>query len=93
MFKTLIYGGKEYENFEIDEHGNVRNIKTDHIYKNSVGSTGYYYVYLPMGERGKVKGIRVHKAVMETFVPNPDNLPVVNHKDENKLNPDITNLE
>ena len=45
------------------------------------------------GQRGKVKGIRVHKAVAETFIPNPDNLPIVHHKDNNKLNPDVSNLE
>ena len=46
-----------------------------------------------MGERGKVKAIRVHKAVAETFIPNPNNLPIVHHKDENRANPDISNLQ
>ena len=46
-----------------------------------------------MGKRGNVKAIRVHKAVAETFIPNPNNYPIVHHKDENKSNPDYTNLE
>lgn len=93
MFKTLIYGGIEYPKFEIDEYGNVRNAETKRIYKNSISKTGYWHITLPMGHRGKVKAIKIHKGVAETFIPNPDNLPVVNHIDENKLNCHISNLE
>ncbi|MHC5373615.1 HNH endonuclease [Enterococcus sp. LJL120] len=35
----------------------------------------------------------IHRLVAETFLPNPDNLPVVNHIDGNKGNPKLTNLE
>lgn len=35
----------------------------------------------------------LHRYVAEAFIPNPDNLPFVNHKDENKLNPCVSNLE
>lgn len=94
MFKTLVYGNEQYKDFEIDENGVIRNNKTNHVYKNSISKNGgYLVVYLPMGKRGKVKCIRVHKAVAETFIPNPNNYPVVNHIDENKLNPSVDNLE
>lgn len=93
MERKLVYGGEIYDNFSITEHGEVKNLKTNHIYKNSISNSGYCVVYLPMGKRGKVKCIRVHKAVAETYIPNPNNFPIVHHKDENKSNPDWTNLE
>ena len=46
---------------------------------------------------GKLKGgrtsRRVHRIVAETFLPNPNNLPEVNHKDYNRANPRLDNLE
>lgn len=94
MFKTLVYSNNIYENFEVNEDGLIKNKKTDHIYKPSVSNHGgYLVVYLPLGKRGQVKCVRVHKAVAETFIPNPNNYPIVNHIDENKQNPRVDNLE
>ena len=95
MFTTLIYGGETYPNFEINENGDIRNRSTNHIYKKYINNKGYYVVTLPMGHRGVVKGIRVHKAIAETFIPNfmKGKYNIVNHIDENKLNIDLDNLE
>lgn len=56
--------------------------------------------YLALGLEGESEnGIRkqkihkIHRLVAETFIPNPQNKPCVNHKDGNKLNNDIENLE
>lgn len=42
---------------------------------------------------GIAKMVSVHRIVAETFIPNPNNLPQVNHKDENKQNNHVDNLE
>lgn len=93
MFTDLIYSVVLYSQFEIDEFGNIRNKRTGTIYKRTIGKNGYYIVTLPMGKRGVVKSVRVHKALAESFIPNPHQYKVVNHKDENKLNISLDNLE
>ena len=52
---------------------------------------GYYRVVLYVD--GKPTNYSVHRLVAEAFIPNPDGLPQINHKDENKLNNDVSNLE
>lgn len=54
--------------------------------------TGYYQVTLS-GQKHKTKQANIHKLVAQAFITNPKNLPVINHKDENKLNNQVDNLE
>lgn len=61
------------------------------ILKPTVNSCGYLMVgFFTKKERINVN---VHRAMAETFVPNPKNLPYINHKDGNKMNNSIENLE
>lgn len=46
-----------------------------------------------MSKDGKQKHYYIHVLVATTFIPNPDNLPEVNHIDENKANNKVDNLE
>ena len=92
-YRTLVYDGKLYENFKINSSGDVLNCKTGNVLKKTIFKDGYWHVTLPLGKRGVVKSIRVHKAIAETFIPNPKNLPFVDHKDENKLNCCVDNLQ
>lgn len=69
--------------------GRVKN-KHGRILKPEIRK-GYYSVDLM--KDGKRYKFRVHRLVAEAFVPNPDNLPMVNHKDEDRLNNIASNLE
>lgn len=54
---------------------------------------GYGYLIVDLKANGKRKHKKIHRLVAEAFIPNPDNLPEVNHKDENKYNNSVDNLE
>ena len=79
--------------FEISTYGRLRNKKTQHVYKLDILSSGYCSVRTTLGSRGNKIHILIHKAVAYTFLNNEDNLPEVNHKDGNKENNYIDNLE
>lgn len=59
--------------------------------KQSMHTKGYKTVSLT--KDGKTKTLFVHRLVAEAFIPNVDNLPMVNHKDEDKTNNFVENLE
>lgn len=56
-----------------------------------IDNLGYYMIRFRVD--GKKKYVRIHRLIAETLIPNPNNLPMVNHKDSNKQNNDVTNLE
>jgi hypothetical protein len=51
------------------------------------------YARVTISTNGAKKHYRVHRLVAETYTPNPENLPEVNHIDRNKLNNSVDNLE
>ena len=80
---------KDYPNYQISNLGRVKNKKR--ILKQYCNDKGYLYVSL--SKDNKRKFVRVHRLVAMTFIPNINNLPEVNHIDENKTNNYVTNLE
>ena len=96
---------KGYEGYyEVSNLGNIRSV--DRMVKHSKGGMrvykgsiltptlnvdGYETVHLSKFNVSRMK--RVHRLVAEAFIPNPNNLPTVNHKDENKMNNSAENLE
>ena len=54
---------------------------------------GYLKVALCLNNNGENTKFRIHRLVAEAFIPNPQNLPEVNHIDGNKINNSVTNLE
>ena len=79
-----------YPHYSVNEEGQVFNNKTGRKLKQSI-KKGYCMVYL-YNENGR-KSFLVHRLVASAFIPNSDNLPEVNHKDENPLNNNVNNLE
>lgn len=78
--------------YEISSLGNIRNSENKNILTNfDKNRIGYLRVYLY--SEGKKKRYFVHRLVAETFIPNPENKPQVNHKDGNKQNNELSNLE
>ena len=94
IWKRLIYQGKDYGDFYlVSNTGEIKGVKTGKIRSKNVNHEGYYFVSGSLGSRESKITFRVHKAVAETFIDNPDEFPMVNHKDGNKLNNYISNLE
>jgi hypothetical protein len=80
-----------YDNYEISDEGRVRNSKTGRVLKPSCSRGGYEKVNLR--SNGVQKSAKIHRLVAENFIPNDDYSKVVNHKDGNKINNSVTNLE
>lgn len=51
------------------------------------------YPQITITDNGKRKNVYIHRLVAEAFIPNPNNYPIINHKDENKQNNNVENLE
>ena len=98
IWKTIEY----FDNYEVSNLGRVRRIK----YTDSASLKKYSlpricnfrkdkdgYLRVQLSQNGIRKEKQVHRVVMTAFVPNFKNKPTINHKDGNKLNNCINNLE
>lgn len=81
---------KGFSDYKVNELGEVYSIKRHKILKQ-YERKGYLGVYLYQDNVRKYKSI--HRLVGETFIDNPNNLPQINHKDENSMNNNVSNLE
>jgi hypothetical protein len=79
-----------YENYYIDEMGKVFS-KRRNKYLSPGFIKGYEFVHLSVNKT--LKNFLVHRLVAESFIDNPYNKPTVNHKDGNKRNNHVENLE
>lgn len=77
--------------YEVSDEGRVRNVKTGRILKNNDTGDGYYNLTLYNNGIRKVK--LVHRLVGAAFLSNPLNLPCINHKDGDKINNVVGNIE
>ena len=83
---------EKYPNYFVTEEGLVFSSKTNRFLKFSYDQQGYQRVGLYIGNY-KTKTIKVHRLIAETLMPNPENKKDVNHKDGDKSNNNINNLE
>ena len=89
--------------YEVSSKGRVRSVprkgkgigsggyRKGGILKTSISNSGYIVAHL--NKDGKSYTKYVHRLVAQAFIPNPNNYPVINHRDENKQNNCVENLE
>lgn len=82
---------KDYQGiYKINKNGDIFSVKYNKILNHSQDGRGYYKTSLY--KNGKKKTIRLHRLIALHFIPNPDNLPVIDHIDRNRTNNNIKNL-
>lgn len=88
MFKNI----EGFENYEVNPQGLVRNVVTNRLLKPQETPHGYLTVGLYSNE-GKARKFRIHRLVAEAFIPKVLGKKHVNHKDGDKKNNNVNNLE
>jgi hypothetical protein len=82
--------------YHISNHGRVKSYKFGKeriMTQVLIGAFRNQYWAIKICINGKYKMQKIHRLVAKAFIPNPENKPQVNHKDANKLNNNISNLE
>lgn len=78
--------------YTIDTEGRIYSIRSKK-YLSLKPDSIFGYVHVGLCKNGKTKQCNVHRLVAQAFIPNPNNLQVVHHKDDNKSNNRVENLE
>ena len=80
-----------FPNYQVSNLGRVKNNKTDKILKPYKTNRGYHTI--GFWSDGKKKRLSIHRLVAKAFLPNPRNLPEVNHINGSKADNNVRNLE
>jgi hypothetical protein len=81
---------ENFDNYEVSNFGNVRNKTTKKLLKKRTDKYGYYKVDLR--QNSKRSTLSIHRLVAITFIDNPDDKPLVDHIDNNKMDNNVRNL-
>lgn len=96
---------KDFEgHYQVSNFGRLRSLDRKIIFKNGrvclykgkirkLNKSDNGYIVVGLFNKCNYRMVTLHRLIAETFIPNPDNLPEVNHKDENRLNNNVDNLE
>lgn len=79
--------------YKISSLGRVKSLKYGKEKILKLGKNNYGYLIVVLCKEGTRRTCKVHRLVAIAFIPNPSNLPQVNHKDENPSNNKVENLE
>ena len=96
VWKTAVYDSEVYEGlYKVSNWGRILNLNYKRTGKSKLmkpfqDKGGYFQVEL--WKNGEKKRCLVHRIVAQTFLPNPENKPTVDHIDRNKLNNFVGNL-
>ena len=82
---------EEYDHYEVNQYGDIRHKQRKRILKPRNNKGGYLYVNFKIN--GKNINFAVHRIVANAFIPNPNGYTEVNHKDYDKNNNCVNNLE
>lgn len=97
IWKTAIYDGELYEElYKVSNLGRILSLNYKNTGKAKLmnpSDNGCGYLKVDFRKNRKTKTCYVHRLVAQTFIPNPENLPEVNHKDQDKTNNSVENLE
>ena len=90
IWKTAVYDGEIYEGlYKVSNLGRILSLNYKRTGKAKLRNPVEMlngYLQVGFSKNKKTKTCYVHRLIAETFLPNPENLPEVNHKDEDKTN-------
>ena len=90
IWRTAVYDGEIYEGlYKVSNLGKILSLNYKNTGKAELmnpSDNGQGYLKVNLRKNGETKTCLVHRLIAETFLPNPDNKPQVNHKDEDKTN-------
>ena len=87
IWRTVIVNGEPYENYKVSNLGKILSLNYGRTGKEKLkrlNKTKTGYLQVKLSKNGKKDTFYVHRIVAETFLPNPENKPEINHKIEGK---------